>query len=380
LDEEPDETNETFKMDRQPDVASSWRAFQESGSKERMLIQSIRSGSWLRTAGPHERNVCRMCLFPRDLINPREEARAVFDRIAVLYDAARPGYPPEVLAELQACCNLGPASQVLEIGCGSGQATRLLTASGAAIQGLEPGPALADLARKNLAGSPNVRIVTTTFEAADEKPGAYDLIVSATAFHWTDPDVSFAKAATLLRPGGSLALLTNAHGSTGTHTDERVAQPIRDLHRRFAPEVGSWTFPTHEDVRARAEAGGDIAAVWSRVERKLAEPPSVTDLFEPPLVSTYPWMASYDRPGYLAMLASQSSYALMNPTRREQLLEAVGRVIDERLGGTVTKEYITVLAIARRRVAWSGAISAVNTLGDAEIKSRTRTPNRGLLL
>jgi hypothetical protein len=34
----------------------------------------------------------------------------VFDRIAVLYDVARPGYPPEVLAGLQACCNLGPAS------------------------------------------------------------------------------------------------------------------------------------------------------------------------------------------------------------------------------------------------------------------------------
>ncbi|MGB6163541.1 MAG: hypothetical protein WCF33_09885 [Pseudonocardiaceae bacterium] len=74
------------------------------------------------------------------------------------------------------------------------------------------------------------------------------------------------------------------------------------------------------------------------------------------------------------MLASQSSYALMNPTRRERLLEAVGRVIDEHLGGTVTKEYITVLAIARRRVAWSGDVSAVNTLGEAEGKSLTRTP------
>ena len=127
-----------------------------------------------------------------------------------------------------------------------GRGTRLLTASGAAIQGLEPGPALADLARENLAGSPNVRIVMTTFEAADEEPGAYDLIVSATACHWTDPEVSFAKAARLPRPGGSLVLVTNAHGSTGTHTDERVGKPIRDLHRRFALEVGLWSVPTYE--------------------------------------------------------------------------------------------------------------------------------------
>jgi SAM-dependent methyltransferase len=290
---------------------------------------------------------------PRGLIDPREQARTVFDAIVVLYDAARPDYPPEVFAELQARCNLSPASHVLEIGCGSGQATRSLATSGAAIHGLEPGPVLADLARENLARNPNVRITTSTFEAADDEPGAYDLIVSATAFHWIDPNISFAKAARLLRPGGSLALLTNAHGSAGTHTDERVAETIRHLHRQLAPEVGSWTFPSLDDIRGRAKAGGDIAAVWSRVERKFTEPPSVSDLFEPPLVSTYPWVATYDRADYLAMLASQSSYALMDQTRRELLLDAIGRLIDERLGRTVTKEYITVLATARRRAARS---------------------------
>ena len=288
---------------------------------------------------------------PRGLADPRGQARVAFDRFADLYDDARPGYPPEVFDELARRCGLGPRAQVLEIGCGTGQATRELAASGAAIHCLEPGLELAKLAQQNLAEAPNVTIETTTFEAAHEQPGFYDIVVAATAFHWIDPNVSYMNAARVLRPTGSLVLLTNAHGAGGTHTHERIADPIRELHRRLAPDVGEWTFPPADVIRRRAQAGGDIAAVWARIERKLVEPPSVGHLFDPPAVFVYPWLASYDRERYLAMLASQSSYALMDRERRTQLLDAIGRLVDERLDGLVTKQYVTVLAIARLRPA-----------------------------
>jgi hypothetical protein len=141
--------------------------------------------------------------------------------------------------------------------------------------------------------------------------------------------------------------LTNLHAAGGTQ--ERIADEIRELHLRLAPDVGSWTFPWASELRTRAQAGGDIAAVWYRVERKLSEPPSVAHLFEMPVVSTYPWMASYDRDGYLTNLSTQSTYALMDPSRRDRLLSAIGELIDERLGGTLTKQYMTVLATAKRR-------------------------------
>ena len=66
-------------------------------------------------------------------------------------------------------------------------------------------------------------------------------------------------------------------------------------------------------------------------------------------MGVYPWLATYDRQGYLEMLHSQSSYALMEPAKREELLGQLGELIDVRLLGTVTKQYITVLAVARRR-------------------------------
>lgn len=291
---------------------------------------------------------------PAGLRDPRQDARAVFDDIAELYDAARPGYPAAAIRDLVERCAIGPASQVLEVGCGTGQATRDLARTGATIHCVERGAGLAALARRNLAAAANVRVTTTTFEDAAEAPEGYDAIVSATAFHWIDPSVSFAKAFRLLRPGGSLGLLTNAHGAGGTHTRPPLAAAIRDLHRRFAPDLASWTFPSSDDLRQRCAAGGDIAEVWARVERKLADPPPVSDLFDPPVVSACSWLATYDRPGYLAMLASQSSYALMEPGRRRRLLDGIGELIDEQLDGTVTKQYVTILATATSRTAVIG--------------------------
>ncbi len=286
---------------------------------------------------------------PAGLCDPRSAAREVFDGVAPLYDRARPGYPAEAVSDLLRVCGIDASSRILEIGCGTAQLTRQLAPSGAAILCVEPGSSLAKIARGHLASAPNVHITTTTFEEFEVGPRSYDVAVSATAFHWIDPSISFAKVAVLLQPGGYLALLTNAHAGGGTHTDERIAKPVRDLHRRLAPEVGDWNFLSAEEIQRKADAGGDIAAVWSRVDRKFSQPPDVSSLFEPPLVKTYPWLATYDRETYLEMLATQSSYALMKAARRDELLGGIGHLVDEILGGTVIKQYVAVLATARTR-------------------------------
>ncbi|MGH9054660.1 MAG: class I SAM-dependent methyltransferase [Acidimicrobiales bacterium] len=142
---------------------------------------------------------------PADLAGEGRKAGRVFDTLASEYDASRPGYPAEAIADVAAVCRLGRGTRVLEIGCGTGQATRSFAETGCTIRCLEPGANLAVLARRNLQSLANVDVVVEPFESADEPVGAYDAIVSATAFHWIDPQVSYAKAAVLLRPGGHLA-------------------------------------------------------------------------------------------------------------------------------------------------------------------------------
>lgn len=286
---------------------------------------------------------------PEGLPDPRRSAGGVFDRIADLYDRARPPYPGSAVEDLVRSCELTDSSRIVEVGCGTGQLTMALAGTGAMILAVEPGPALAALARDNLAGRPAVEVRTTSFEDIDARPGSFDLVVAATSFHWVDPAIGYPKAAELLRPDGSLALLTNAHAAGGNHTHPPFADAVRQLHQHLAPAIGDWTFPTAEEIAARAAGGRDMACLWARIDRNTAEPPDVSGWFEAPAVRCYPWMATYDRESYVEMLASQSSYALMEPDQRAALLEGIGSLVDDLLGGWVTKQYVTVLAIAQAR-------------------------------
>lgn len=289
---------------------------------------------------------------PANLEKPRETAGTTFDQLAAAYDAARPSYPSAAMSDLCTRCRLAGTSAVLEIGCGTDQATRDLAPVVGWVRCLEPGPNLALRARTNLSVFANAEVVDTTFEA-DDHPGNYDAVVSATAFHWVDPAIAFPKAARVLRPRGCIALLTNVHARGGT--EGQLSTDFRDLHLRLAPDVGSWTFPSVADIEANASGGWDIAAVWSRVERRFADPSSVDHLFEAPEVSAYPWLVAYDTASYLTMLSTQSAYALMDPARRDELLSEMGRLVEKELGGAVTKQYVTILATARRSATSAGS-------------------------
>ena len=96
-----------------------------------------------------------------------------------------------------------------------------------------------------------------------------------------------------------------------------------------------------------------MAAVWSRIDRKFTDAPAVDELFARPIVSVHPRVATYDRDAYVAMLSTQSPYALIDPDRRAELFHQVGEVVDRVLGGMVTKQYVTIVATAERVLAVS---------------------------
>jgi SAM-dependent methyltransferase len=162
----------------------------------------------------------------------REGWRGLFDDVASLYDATRPGYPEEIVGTVCATAGLrsvpsgsgaagsgaagtGGAS-VLEIGCGTGQLTRQLSGRGFNLTAIDLGAAMVAAARRNVT-DPMVTFQACSFEEFAGS-GPFDLVVSATAFHWVDPVVAWAKTARLLRPGGWLALLSNG---------EKYPEPLR---------------------------------------------------------------------------------------------------------------------------------------------------------
>ena len=137
----------------------------------------------------------------------RRDLGRVFNEVPELYDRVRPTYPDELFADLAAITGMDRRSSVLEVGCGTGQATRSLAALGYSLTAIEPGAGMAALARQRLATSPNVEVETSSFEEWDDRGRLFDALVAASSWHWVDPSIGWRRAHDVLRPGGWMALL-----------------------------------------------------------------------------------------------------------------------------------------------------------------------------
>lgn len=164
----------------------------------------------------------------------RRSRRALFDGVAGQYQASRPGYPAELAEFITGTAGLRPGSAVLEVGCGTGQLTGLLAGCGFAVTAIDLGPAMIVTARQR-PGCSRVSFAAVTFEDLDEPARSFDLVISATAFHWIDPDVKFIKPARLLRPGGWLALV-----STGERYDSPLDSELEDMWVARSGEGRGW--------------------------------------------------------------------------------------------------------------------------------------------
>jgi SAM-dependent methyltransferase len=163
----------------------------------------------------------------------RRDLGRLFDEVPELYDRVRPGYPDELFADLVAITGMDRGSSVLEVGCGTGQATRPLAALGFSVTAIEPGAGMAALARQRLAAFGSVEVERSTFEEWDDGERRFDVLVAASAWHWVDPSIGWRRAHDLLHPGGWMALLGNV--VVRRPGEPEVYAKTADLHERFAP-------------------------------------------------------------------------------------------------------------------------------------------------
>jgi SAM-dependent methyltransferase len=126
----------------------------------------------------------------------------LFGTAAETYERFRLGYPDEVVHRTLG--HLGrPVRSALEVGAGTGKATRAFASRGVAVVALEPDPDMCAVLRRETAGMP-VTTVLSTFEAYDGP--AVDVLYAAASWHWTDPATRWSHAAALLEPGGVLSI------------------------------------------------------------------------------------------------------------------------------------------------------------------------------
>src|SRR5215217_1684203 len=263
----------------------------------------------------------------------RAKLRAVFDEAALLYDEVRPGYPEVLFDDVVSLSGILSGGRILEIGCGTGQATLPFARCGYRILCIELGQNMAAVARRNLEGYPNAEVRTEAFEEWPLQEEAFDLAISATAFHWLDPAVAYPKAARALRDGGSLALFWNVH----VHSDasEGFFEAAQRIYEREAPEiVGPEDYkglPRPHEVPDRTEEIQNTGFFGSIITRH------------------YRWDETYDSRGYLRVLSTYSGHRSLSADTRERLFLGIADLIDNSFDGRIIKGYLTTLYVAHRR-------------------------------
>jgi SAM-dependent methyltransferase len=254
------------------------------------------------------------------------EQRFVFDEVADTYDRVRPGYPEALVRDVVALCGLSSASRVLEVGCGSGQATRAFAPLDFEMVCLEPGRRLAALAAARCAPWPSVRVETVAFEDWPLERGSFALVLSAQAFHWIDPRVRFAKAAAALRPDGSLAIVANRP----VVRESPLRRELDQAYARFAPTLTARLPATGS--AARSDPRDDIEA---------------SGLFGKVTTREYAWSREYSARDYADLMRTQSDHRLLEAASLDTLLGAIAAVV-ERRGGSIETEWVASVWVARR--------------------------------
>jgi SAM-dependent methyltransferase len=263
----------------------------------------------------------------------RGDLGRVFNEVPELYNRVRPTYPDELFADLVAVTGMDRRSSVLEVGCGTGQATCSLAALGSSVTAVEPGAGMAALARRQLAAFGNVEVEISTFEEWDDGGRRFDVLVAASAWHWVDPSIGWRRAHDVLHRGGWMALLGNI--VVRRPGEPEVYAETADLHERFSPGNPGWGHPPLEDeVRMTGEGWG------------LVEGPG--SLFEPTIVRWYPAVQWFDGDGFADLLRSTSLYRSLDSDARDPLLDAIAGRIRTQMGDRASRRYLSVLRVGRR--------------------------------
>ena len=157
------------------------------------------------------------------------ERRLSFDQNPENYDRHRPGYADELYREIFRYSGLNREMRALEIGVGTGLATLPILQTGCEVVAVEAGRNLASFVREKFSEYPNFRVVHSDFEAFEPEE-RFDLVFSATAFHWIPEEIGYPKVKRLLKPGGAVALFWNRPGR-----DEALHEPIQEIYRKYRP-------------------------------------------------------------------------------------------------------------------------------------------------
>lgn len=165
-----------------------------------------------------------------------------FDTVAEQYEKLRPIYVPELYEDIFRYRNIDQTSHTLEVGIGGGQGTLPILKTGCNVTAVEYGKNFSKLCRS---------VVTSKFEDFTRESNSYDLIYSASAFHWVPDETGYPKVFDLLKSGGAFARFAN-HPYKDKDREE-VHLALQKLYNVYMPNSTEGSEYGKKEAEGRAE-------------------------------------------------------------------------------------------------------------------------------
>ena len=265
---------------------------------------------------------------PGSTPHEHREIAESFGSEAARYDRARPRYPRGLADAILAGL---PGGRVVDVGIGTGLSALPFRDAGADVLGVEVDERMAALAR-----SRGFEVEIARFEDWDSRGALFDAVISGQTWHWVDPAAGAAKAVTVLRPGGRIALFWNVG-----EPDPAIAAAFGEVYRSV--DTGLPFAPQNEGASA-------VEGYENVILGRAAEGIRGTGAFTEPERLRLDWQTTITRDAWLDQVPTAGGHNRIPKDRLAQLLSGLGRVVDEH-GGSFTMNYATIALTANLRDA-----------------------------
>ena len=245
--------------------------------------------------------------------------RNIFGTDTENYDRSRPRYTNELFDFINGNTD---GTKALEIGSGSGQATEWFLSHGYEVTCCEISEEFCAFLSEKYKNYP-ISVENKPFEDFKGENESFDLIFSATAFHWVDRDIGFSKLYSLLKKGGTAALFWNV--PYGAYDNEAL---FNDIQKAYGSDR-KWEGAPREKYGFCKEYLEKYN--FSDVEKHI-----------------FRGVRKLDAQQYLSLLETYSDHKAMEKEKKEKLYKNIASAI-EKHGGYINILDNIELYLARRK-------------------------------
>lgn len=254
-----------------------------------------------------------------------------FDTVAPIYEKLRPGYVEELYQTLFDYIPIEESCHVVEVGSGGGQATTPILKTGCQLTAVEYGKQLSDLLKEKFKDYPRFSVITGKFEDIPFERNTFDLIFSASAFHWIPEEIGYQKVFSILKSGGVFARFAN-------HPYRDKGNPALCLEIDKLYEKYYYSFYNKQPSTPK-----EYTEEQAKARALIAEKYGFTDI----RYATFYRTRTFSPKEYIALLGTYSDHIAMDESIRNVFFKEIEAAIDQ-YGGTFTIYATIDLQLARK--------------------------------